>query len=170
MSETDATDATSTAAAKPEDAVQKSATDDTAVDWQAEARKWEKRSKENLAKVQELEPKAKQFDVLDQASKTDAERFQEKVTELSTQAAQAERRALVASVALEKGLPASLARRLQGETQAELEADADELLAQFPQTEAGPRRPAPDASQGSSATGRSPDQDAANWLQQLVRK
>lgn len=167
MPETEATDTTT---AKPDDAAQKSATDDSAVDWKAEARKWETRSKENLAKVQELEPKAKQFDVLDQASKTDAERFQEKFTELSTQAAQAERRALVSSVALEKGLPASLARRLQGETQAELEADADELLAQFPQTDNGPRRPAPDASQGSSASGKSSDQDAASWLQQLVRK
>lgn len=166
MPETEATDTTAT---KPEDAATKSGTDDAATDWQAEARKWEKRSKENLAKVQELEPKAKQFDVLDQASKTDAERFQEKVTELSTQAAQAERRALVASVALEKGLPASLARRLQGETQADLEADADELLAQFPQSDAGPRRPAPDASQGSSAAGGSQQSDT-NWLTQLVRK
>lgn len=120
--------------------------------------------------VRDLEPKAKQFDVLEQASKSDVQRFQERLTATEQKAADAERRALVASVALEKGLPASLARRLQGETQADLEADADELLAQFPPADNGPRRPAPDASQGSSATGRSADQDAANWLQQLVRK
>ena len=169
MPETDDTAAAAAADATDQNADQ-SGTDDSQVDWKAKAREWEKRAKQNTARIAELEPKATQFDALEQASKSDIERFQEKLAETQRQATEAERRALVASVALEKGLPASLARRLQGETQAELEADAEELLAQFPQTDNGPRRPAPDASQGSSATGRSPDQDAANWLQQLVRK
>ena len=169
MPETDDT-AAQAAGATDQNAGQSGTDDDSQVDWKAKAREWEKRAKQNTARIAELEPKAKQFDVLDQASKSDAERFQEKVSELTQAQAAAERRALVASVALEKGLPASLARRLQGETQADLEADADELLAQFPQKDDGPRRPAPDVSQGSSASGRSPDQDAANWLQQLVRK
>lgn len=148
----------------------KSATDDAQIDWKAKAREWEAKSKANHKRIQELEPKATQFDALEQASKTDVERFQEKVTQLTQAQADAERRALVASVALDKGLPASLARRLQGDSQGELEADADELLAQFPQTDNGPRRPAPDTSQGSSASGRSPEQEAAGWLQNLVRK
>lgn len=171
MPENDDAAAQAAAGTTTDQSADQSGTDDGQIDWKAKAREWEKRSKDNKARIDELEPKAKQFDVLEQASKTDLQRFQEKVTELTQQQADAERRALVASVALEKGLPASLARRLQGETQADLEADAEELLAQFPQTDNGPRRPAPDASQGSSATtGRSPDQDAANWLQNLVRK
>jgi hypothetical protein len=161
---------TDTSAENPEATQAEPSGTDDEVDWKAKAREWEKRAKQNTARIAELEPKATQFDALEQASKSDVERFQEKLAETQRQATDAERRALVASVALEKGLPASLARRLQGETQADLEADADELLAQFPPADNGPRRPAPDASQGSSAGGRSPEQDAANWLQQLVRK
>jgi hypothetical protein len=163
-------DTAASAAAGTDQSADQSGTDEGQVDWKAKAREWEKRAKQNHARIAELEPKATQFDALEQASKTDLERFQEKLAETTRQATEAQRQALVATVALEKGLPASLARRLQGDTQADLEADADELLAQFPQSDSGPRRPAPDASQGSSATGRSPDQDAANWLQQLVRK
>lgn len=119
-------------------------------DWVAEARKWEKRAKDNLKRVQELEPKAQQFDILEQASKSELERAQEEIAALRQQATSTQREALVASVALEKGLPASLARRLQGESRDELEADAEELLSQFPQQSGGPRAPRVDPSQGSS--------------------
>lgn len=52
-------------------------------------------------------------------------------------------------VAAEKGLSPKQASRLRGATKAELLADADELLTEFPAAPAGPRTPAPDPSQGA---------------------
>jgi hypothetical protein len=120
--------------------------------WRTKAGEWEKRAKGNSRRIKELEPKASQFDALEAASKSELERAQEQTTALQAQLETTQRQALVASVALDKGLPANLARRLQGDSREDLEADADELLAQFPPSDNGPRRPAPDRSQGSSAT------------------
>lgn len=64
-----------------------------------------------------------------------------------------------AEVAAEKGLTAAQAARLQGGTRDELAADADDLVALFPATPAGPRTPAPDPSQGARG-GQPPDLDA----------
>ena len=52
-------------------------------------------------------------------------------------------------VAAEKGLPAALARRLDGMTREDLEADADALKALLPDPDA-PRTPKPDPSAGST--------------------
>lgn len=134
------------------------------IDWQAEARKWEKRAKDNHKRVQELEPKASQFDVLEAASKSDLERAQEQLAALQSQLSTTERQALIASVALDKGLPATLARRLQGDSKEDLEADADELLSQFGTSQqATTRAPAPDRSQGSSAAGNAPANPAQEF-------
>lgn len=62
------------------------------------------------------------------AGKTDTERLEQRVAQLEGSATAAEKRALRAEVASEKGLPPKLAARLQGDTREELEADADELL------------------------------------------
>jgi hypothetical protein len=65
-----------------------------------------------------------------------------------------------AEIAHEKGLTAAQAKRLQGSTREELEADADDLLATFPTAPAGPRTPAPDPSQGARGGQPGPDLDA----------
>ena len=57
------------------------------------------------------------------------------------------------TVAIAKQLPAELAGRLKGSTEAELNADADELLSLVTKQKA----PKPDASQGSRGEGRSSD-------------
>jgi molecular chaperone GrpE (heat shock protein) len=49
---------------------------ETRTDWKSEARKWEQRAKDNLAKVKEYEPKAKQFDTLQAAQRTAEQRAQ----------------------------------------------------------------------------------------------
>jgi hypothetical protein len=151
------------------DDTQQSGTDDGEVDWKAKAREWEKRAKDNHRLVQQLTPKAQQFDALEAASKSDLERAQEQITALQQQAATNERQALVASVALEKGLPANLARRLQGESRDDLEADADDLLAQFPQQQSTePRAPRVDLSQGSSSGSRVAN-DPAQEFASIIR-
>lgn len=55
--------------------------------------------------------------------------LEERVAQIERQAKDSEARALRAEVANAKGLTATQAKRLVGETREELEADADELLA-----------------------------------------
>ncbi|HEX9767011.1 MAG TPA: hypothetical protein VGA36_09625 [Nitriliruptorales bacterium] len=95
-----------------------------ATDWKAEARKWEKRAKDNsdaAARLTELED----------ANKTELQKAQDAAAAAEKAKADAESRALRIEVATSKGLTAGQAKRLSGATREELEADADELLAEF---------------------------------------
>lgn len=91
--------------------------------WKGHARTWEDRAKENKTAREQL-------DALEAAKLTETQRLQKELDELkavnATANAKAERDALVAGVATAKGVPAAL---LAGATQAELEAEADALLA-----------------------------------------
>jgi hypothetical protein len=64
-------------------------------------------------------------------------------------------------VALAKGLPANLAERLQGTTQEELEADADELAGMVTTTPNGAVRPDPSQGPRSSQQSAGPASDFA---------
>ena len=77
--------------------------------------------------------------------KTDGERMTAKLVELEARANEADMRAMRAEVAQSKGLTAAQARRLQGKTVEELEADADELLSAF--------KPVDGAAEGGTGTG-----------------
>ena len=65
------------------------------------------------------------------AGATDAERTAATLAELRERADASDMRAMRAEVAASKGLTAAQAKRLQGTTVDELEADADELVAAF---------------------------------------
>lgn len=95
-------------------------------DWKAEARKWENRAKTN-------KDKADQFDQLQQANKTEAEKQADRLAELETSAATATGKALRLEIALDLGLPKAWALRLQGDTEDELRADAKAILADLKQ-------------------------------------
>ena len=84
------------------------------IDWQKEARKWEQRSKENKAALDELTGKY----TASESEKT------ELATKLQTYEAEKERAALVTEIAEAKGVPASA---LRGTTREELEAHAQVL-------------------------------------------
>jgi hypothetical protein len=81
-----------------------------------------------------------------EADKSEAE----KRAAAEQRAVAAELRATRLEVAHEKGLTPAQAKRLAGATKEELEADADEILRDFPVTPAatGPKLPKPDPSQG----------------------
>jgi hypothetical protein len=79
-----------------------------------------------------------------EADKSEAE----KRAAAEQRAADAELRATRLEVAHEKGLTPAQAKRLVGATREELEADADEILRDFPVTPAAPKVPKPDPSQG----------------------
>jgi hypothetical protein len=68
---------------------------------------------------------------LEDRDKSDSEKLAERAAAAEKRAAEAEANALRLEVAAEKGLTKSQVKRLVGATREELEADADELLADF---------------------------------------
>lgn len=64
-------------------------------------------------------------------NKTEAQRLEDRATGAESRAVAAERELARTKVALRKGLTEAQAKRLIGDTEEELEADADELLATF---------------------------------------
>lgn len=104
--------------------------------WKGEARKWENRAKENFsAKVgipwDEVTTAAQKFTELESKNKTDGEKAEAARKTAEDRAVKAERDAMLLRVAMRKGLTDVQARRLVGNTEEELETDADELLKTF---------------------------------------
>jgi hypothetical protein len=100
-------------------------------DWKAEARKWEKRAKENRDAADRLKS-------LEDAQKSEEQRLKDRIAELEPSQLEAAR----LRVALRKGLTETQARRLVGTNEDELETDADQLLADFqPAEPSDPGRP-----------------------------
>ena len=120
-------------------------------------------------RLKAAEPGLQELETLKQANQSETERWQSFAKQQEDRAAKAEREAMVARVALAKRLPANLAARLQGDDEAALAADADELLSLVPK-DTSPRAPRVDLSQGSSAKGgtaATPAQEFAGMLQTL---
>jgi hypothetical protein len=80
-----------------------------------------------------------------------AEKRLKELNDANAKLAAMERQTLVSSVAAKHGLPADLAARLQGETEAELTADAKKLAALIPGAKA------PDTDAGKGGTGSTQD-------------
>lgn len=80
----------------------------------------------------DLKAKAAEYEKLQDANKSEAQRLSDQMAALSTENASLKLDKLRADVAAEKGLPAKFARRLAGATREELEADAEELLETLP--------------------------------------
>lgn len=97
-------------------------------DWKAEARKWEDRAKANKAEL----------DAAAQAVADSQKTAEQKAADAMADATTARLDALRFKVALDKGLPATLAARLTGSTKEEFEADADTLMALIPQAPDAP--------------------------------
>lgn len=109
---------------EPKDTDRTARTDDDPVDWVAEARKWEKQAKSNA-------DAAKRLQELEEAQKSDEQKQQERLAELETSAKTSTLEAARLRVALRKGLTETQAKRLVGDSEEDLEADADELMATF---------------------------------------
>ena len=99
--------------------------------WQAQSRKHEGRAKK-YADYDEVKKRADQYDALEQASKTEDEKRTEALVAAEKRATEADLRATRLDVAFAKGLTPAQAKRLVGSTREELEADADEVLRDFP--------------------------------------
>lgn len=99
----------------------------------------------------EAETSRRRLKEIEDRDKTEQQKLAEKAAGLEATATAAQLKALRYEVALEKGLPKSLAVRLQGQTVEEMQADADELMSTIapkqrpPSFDGGPRTPAPGA-------------------------
>lgn len=101
------------------------------------------------------------LDELEAANLSELEKAQRAATEASARLAEYEKTMIRQRVALAKGVPADLVDRLRGDTEDEINADADSLLALVKsQTQTTPK---PDPSQGArgAATGSTADQFAS---------
>ena len=128
--------------------------------WREQARKQEKRAKENASA-------AKRLGEIDEANKTAEQRSTDALAAAEKRAIDAESRLARADVAAAKGLPPSLAVRLVGTTREELEADADELLKLLPAASTAPP-PLPHG-YGTKPSAAKPD-DGNDWLRAKARR
>jgi hypothetical protein len=111
------------------------------------AREQEKRAKENAAK-------AKRFDELEEANKTEAERLQARIAELEGELTKHQRETLVAKLQAKYGLEDDdVEDFLTGTDEETLNRQADKLakrLGKATEEATKPRAPRPDGTQGSS--------------------
>ena len=89
-------------------------------------------NKESAERRKKLEAFEKEEQARKDAALSDAEKASQRLQEYEAKLRLLERRELVRKVADEVGLPLALAERLQGETEEELKADAEKLLALVP--------------------------------------
>jgi hypothetical protein len=134
-------------------------------DWQAEARKWEKRAKDNFAQVNELKPLADQFRTLEEASKSELQRQTEALEAAREASEKAQRDALRYRVALDHGLTSEDITRLGGQSEDELKANAEWLAgikaAAAPQAPTPvPQRPTENLRPGATPSGQLSEEDA----------
>lgn len=98
-------------------------------------------------KARELEPLAAKAKEMEEAGRSDLEKLTARAEKAEREHAETEARALRLEVAFEKGLTPAQAKRLVGNDRAELEADAEEILRDFPALK-NDGRPRGDVDQG----------------------
>jgi len=111
-----------------------------------------KRERSKFADYDDLKTKADKLAELEAQGKTETQKLTDKLAETERRAAAAEARAMRMEVAAEKGLTASQAKRLVGESREDLEADADDLLKTFKPSGANGDGAADGAGDGTGGT------------------
>lgn len=113
------------------------------------------------ARVAELTPYEQKMRELEDAQKSEAQKLSEQLASAQAEATAARTEALRLKVAAAKGVPSALIGRLQGGTEEELAADADALMAAFPQGgTAATHTPVEALRPGALPGGATPDLDA----------
>lgn len=119
------------------------------------------RERTKYANYGELSEKAKRLDDIEEANKTEQQKLTDRLNEAERRALTAEREALRVRIANQKGLTGKWADRLRGETEEELEADADGILADLADTSQ-----APDLRQGAGRGTAVTTPDNNDWMRQ----
>lgn len=120
---------------------------------QAEVDKWKALSRKNEGEAKTNRDAAAKLATLEESQKTEAQKLEDRAKTAETALASATLNSTRLHVALTKGLPPELAVRLQGSTEAEMEADADSLLALVKGAGGG----SVDMGQGARGNGAPPD-------------
>lgn len=115
-------------------------------------------------KAKELEPLAAKAKELEDAGRTELEKLTVRAETAEKERGALEARALRLEVAFDKGLTPAQAKRLVGATREELEADADEILRDFPAAKPD-GRPKGDAGLGPRPSARPSDPRQADLSQ-----
>jgi hypothetical protein len=105
------------------------ATGEPVKDWQAEAEKWKKLSRENESRAKQNSTAAQRLAEIEESQKSAEQKAAERTRLAEETATKASAEAAKLRVGLAKGLPADLVDRLVGSTPEELAEDADRLLA-----------------------------------------
>lgn len=113
-------------------------TEPPATDWKAEAEKWKAMSRKHEAQATSNADKARQFDALEEANKTELQKAQEALEAANRRATEAEAARLRSDIARTKGVPVELLTATDEDT---LAAQADALLA-FRGNQPAPAAPA----------------------------
>lgn len=149
--------------------------DDDAFDAERAKTKIQKANREaaNLRKrLKDLEPLAKKAKDLEDANKSDQEKAEERASGLEQRAIKAETDVARLKVALKKGLTETQAKRLVGENEEELEADAEELLESFKSEDDDgqvPRRPRERLRPGAAPATEPEENDPAKLADKVSR-
>lgn len=120
------------------------------VDYKAEFEKWKALSRKNEQLARENADKAKRFDELEEANKTELQKAIDRAEAAERRAAEADQARLRSDIARAKNVPAEL---LQGSNEDELNAYADQLLSfrgATPEQPAAPRSSGGDAPSGAA--------------------
>ena len=116
-------------------------------DWAAEAEKWKALARKHESAAKTNSDAAKKLAEIEDQGRSELEKLTARAEQAERERAEATARALRLDVAFEKGLTPAQAKRLVGATREELEADADEILRDFPALKPD-GRPKGDADQG----------------------
>lgn len=143
-------------------------------DWRAEATKWKALARKHEKAAKDNADAARRLADIEQSGKSEQERLAEARRSVEDRAAAAERESARLRVALKKGLTEAQARRLVGDSEEDLEADADELLASFAPTGSEsdtdlPRRPRERLRPGARATAEPEETDPAKLAEAVPR-
>jgi hypothetical protein len=101
-------------------------------DWKSKSRKHEDRAKSLQSELEKAQARIEEFE---SASKSDTEKLTDRATKAEKSVADLNAEVARLRVAMKKNLTEAQAKRLIGETEEELEADADQLLADFQKSE-----------------------------------
>jgi uncharacterized protein with von Willebrand factor type A (vWA) domain len=147
-----------------------------AADPEQEVAKWKALSRKHEAQAKANADAAKRLAEMEEAGKTEAQKFADKAAASEQAAAHAQQEVARLRVAMRKGLTEAQAKRLVGTTEEELEADADELLATFgasraPGSDTGAGRPArPKERLRSGASVGDADPDPVRAVNDSIRR
>lgn len=154
-------------------------------DLTSEVEKWKRLSRQNEAKAKANSEAAKKLEEIESANKTELEKAQAAAKNAEEKATGLERDLMRLRVAIRKSLNETQAKRLVGDSEEELEADADELLSTFrpgkkgededddeeetPRSRNGNTRPKESLKSGSSPNAKPSETDPLKLIENIPR-